>query len=306
MLWGGEWRRGQDRVAALTPPRSRRILPRTGCIHVQCHYPVSGKQRRDGAVSPSDRTSMGGPQDRFQTTDWTGILRAQTLDEDRRRAATEAVCRRYWKPVYCYLRRKGYGNEEAKDLTQGFFTEVVLGRQLIQRADAAKGRFRNFLLVSLERYVRNVKRAEAARKRRPPTRLLALEDFDSFDIRDETWDASPEGAFHRQWAIALLEQVLEDLEEQCRSRGEEVYWWVFRDRVVLPILEDDLAPPLSEICRRHGIRATPKASNMIVTMKRRFRATLAQHVRWIVTSDAEVDAEIDDLLAILSARRAGF
>jgi len=253
-----------------------------------------------------DRTSMGGPQDRFETTDWTGIFRAQTLDEDRRRAATEAVCRQYWKPVYCYLRRKGYDNEEAKDLTQGFFAEIVLGRELIQRADAAKGRFRNFLLVSLERYVRNVERADAAQKRRPPTRVVALEDFDSFDIRDDAWDATPEGVFHRQWTIALLEQVLEDLEEQCRSRGEEVYWLVFRDRVVLPILEDSLAPPLSEICQRHGIPVPSRASNMLVTVKRRFRATLAQHVRWIVASEAEVDAEIDDLLAILSATRARF
>jgi RNA polymerase sigma-70 factor (ECF subfamily) len=249
---------------------------------------------------------MGGPQDRFETTDWTGIFRAQTQDEDRRRAAMEAVCRRYWKPVYCYLRRKGCGNEEAKDLTQGFFAEVVLGRELIQKADAAKGRFRNFLLASLERYVANVHRAAGAQKRRPSVPVLAIEDLEAFDVPDDAADATPEGAFHRQWAAALLEQVLDDVEHQCRSRGEEAYWLAFRDRVVSPILEDSLALPLADICDRYGIASPSKASNMIVTVKRRFRATLAQHVRWIVASEAEVDAEIDDLLTILSAPRAGF
>ncbi len=253
-----------------------------------------------------DRTSMGGPRDRFETTDWTGIFRAQTQDEDRRRAATEVVCRRYWKPVYCYLRRKGYDNETAKDLTQGFFAEVVLNRELVQKADAAKGRFRNFLLASLERYVLNVHRAEATQKRRPDTALLAMEDIDSFDVPDQAWDATPERAFHRQWAAALLEQVLEEVEQQCLDRDEAAHWQAFRARVVGPIMEDALPLPLNDVCERYGISSPSRASNMIVTVKRRFRAALGRHVRWLVASDADVDQEIEELFAILSAGSARF
>jgi len=255
---------------------------------------------------PNDRTSMGGPRGRFETTDWTGIFRARTQDEDRRRAATEVVCRRYWKPVYCYLRRKGYDNEKAKDLTQGFFADVVLHRELVQKADAARGRFRNFLLASLERYVLNVHRAEATRKRRPDTALLAMEDIDSFDVPDRAWDATPEKAFHHQWAAALLEQVLEEVEQQCLDRGEAAHWQAFRTRVVGPIMEDSLPLPLNEVCERYDIPSPSQASNMIVTVKRRFQATLSRHVRWLVASDADVDEEIDDLFTILSGGGARF
>jgi RNA polymerase sigma-70 factor (ECF subfamily) len=80
----------------------------------------------------SDRTSMGGAETRFQRTCWTDILNAKTLDEPRRREVTNDLIKKYWKPVYCYLRRKGCSNEAAKDLTQGFFHEIVLGRDLIQ------------------------------------------------------------------------------------------------------------------------------------------------------------------------------
>jgi RNA polymerase sigma-70 factor (ECF subfamily) len=249
---------------------------------------------------------MGGPRERFETTDWTAIVRAQATDAEVRRPALEVLCRQYWKPVYCYLRRKGYDNETAKDLTQGFFAEVVLGRKLVQEADAAKGRFRNFLLAGLERYVKNVHRAEAAQKRRPEAPVLPLGDVDDAALPDPSPDATPERAFHRQWAATLLEQALDDVERRCRDRGEAAHWDAFRARVVQPILEDALPVPLAAVCERHGIDSPSTASNMVVTVKRRFRAALARRVRPLVDSDADVDAEIDDLLEILSGSRAGY
>ena len=85
---------------------------------------------------------MGGPNGAFQATHWREVLSVRTTDEARRRQALGQVIGRYWKPVYCYLRRKGHGNEEAKDLTQGFFHEMALRRGLFQKADRRNGRFR--------------------------------------------------------------------------------------------------------------------------------------------------------------------
>ena len=75
---------------------------------------------------------MGGVEKVFLTTHWSLIedRGTDTGDDDRRDAFVELLLKRYWKPVYCYLRRRGFQNEEAKDLTQGFFQEVVLGRNL--------------------------------------------------------------------------------------------------------------------------------------------------------------------------------
>ena len=253
-----------------------------------------------------DKTSIGGPNERFETTDWTHILDAQAAGGVAQRTALGGLIAQYWKPVYCYLRRKGHDNESAKDLTQGFFEEVVLRRGLIRKADRTKGRFRNFLLKSLELHVRYLHRTRTSKKRRPDKALVSLDGIDSFDIPEPADGASPEAVFNASWAAALLEQVLDDVRRQCQARGENLHWEVFRLRVLVPITEDASPAALPEICARLGIPNAARASNMIVTVKRRFRAALARRVRPMVSSDAEVDAEIRDLLEILSVDGAGF
>ena len=101
-----------------------------------------------------DLTDMGGVRDTFLTTHWS-LIDGVKEHTDKDRALIGLLLERYWKPVYCYLRRKGYNNEQAKDLTQDFFHEVVLSRSLIDRADQSKGRFRSFLLHALNNYLVN-------------------------------------------------------------------------------------------------------------------------------------------------------
>ena len=97
---------------------------------------------------------MGGMGQAFLTTCWSLIGNIQSAG-DRNHALIGVLLEKYWKPAYCFLRSKGYDNEEAKDLTQGFFCEIVLNKNLVQRADQAKGRFRTFLLHALSQYVIN-------------------------------------------------------------------------------------------------------------------------------------------------------
>ena len=113
-----------------------------------------------------DRTDMGGAGETFLTTHWS-LIEDVKEHEDKDRALIGLLLERYWKPVYCYLRRKGYGNEQAKDLTQGFFHEVVLSRSLIERADQSKGCFRSFLLHALNQHLIDEQRKETAQKRVP-------------------------------------------------------------------------------------------------------------------------------------------
>ncbi len=124
-----------------------------------------------------DQTSMGGKRGTFLTTHWSLIEDVKKCpDEDR--ALIGLLLERYWKPVYCYLRRKGHGNEQAKDLTQGFFHEIVLNRQLIERADISKGRFRTLLLHALNQYLIDEQRRESARKHIPKDKLVPLDIAD--------------------------------------------------------------------------------------------------------------------------------
>jgi DNA-directed RNA polymerase specialized sigma24 family protein len=127
-------------------------------------------------MTRKEYTSIGGDQRNFQATPWTAIEQVRGGSSPGARNLIGELLQAYWKPVYCYLRHRGYDNEEAKDLTQDFFQEVVLGRELIQQADRTKGRFRTLLLRALDRFLTSAYRKKVARKRIPPQRLVPLEE----------------------------------------------------------------------------------------------------------------------------------
>ena len=246
-----------------------------------------------------DYTGIGGVREVFLTTHWSFIDEIHACEAERNRALVELLLERYWKPVYCYLRRRGYPNEEAKDLTQGFFHEVVLGRNLIERADQTKGRFRSFLLVALNRYVINVEQKQTARKRMPEGRLVSLDLGGMHEVPPPVTTLTPDDAFTYAWVSALLEQVLKDVQTGCEADGKGTHWKVFRDRVLHPVMKGGEAPALEEICEKHGIAKPAQASNMLVTVKRRFRAALADRLRDSVTSDEEANAEFQEIRRFL-------
>ena len=248
---------------------------------------------------------MGGIPNAFRKTRWTEILRAKTDDLTRRKIAVDKLIATYWKPVYCYLRHKGFGNEVAKDLTQGFFHEIVLGRDLIQQADQAKGRFRTFLLRALERYVVDVHRGETRKKRRTKKGTVRLEPDELANLPTLKAGVTPEQAFHYGWAADLLDQVLGEVKDEYCTTGRATYWEVFRSKILTPIFDNVKGPSFAEICKKHGIDGESKASNMMITVKRRFRTILIRHLRKLVGSDSEVEEEFREFLKILSEGRAG-
>lgn len=254
-------------------------------------------------VKRKRQTTMGGEKGSFGTTQWSQIKKARTHDEERRRASVNNLLKRYWKPVYCHLRYKGYDNEHAKDLTQGFFHEIVLGRELIQKVDQTKGKFRTFLLLALDRYATSVYRKETARKRIPEGGLAAMDTADMPDLPISTSGATPELAFHYTWATNLLDRVLDAIREEYCSTDRRAYWEVFRARILGPILENAEPLSLSELCEKYEIEAEKKASNMVITVKRRFATTLRQYLRLSVQSDSEAEDEFRALVEILSEGR---
>jgi len=248
----------------------------------------------------SERTAIGGQKRAFETTRWSQINLVQKSDAERQRSITNDLICAYWKPVYCYLRQKGYGNEEAKDLTQGFFQEIVLGRGLIQQADPSKGRFRTFLLTALNRFVSNEHRRETTRKRMPAHGLQRFDPDQLLDLPLEGSGITPDEAFNYAWATEVLDAVLKEVRQNFCSTGRAVYWMVFQERVLTPILEDITPPSIPEICRRHGVDTESRASNMIATAKRRFQRVLQLKLSQFVEADSTVEGELHDLLAALS------
>jgi DNA-directed RNA polymerase specialized sigma24 family protein len=241
-------------------------------------------------------TDMGGVGEVFLTTHWSLLEDVGSSNEEKDRALIGLLLKLYWKPVYCFLRRKGYDNEQAKDLTQDFFHEIVLGRSLIQRADQSKGRFRSFLLTALKRYLINVERAKEAQKRIPKDKLVSLEEIDPADLPQITSELTAETLFDYGWISGLLERVLDEVEAQCNEDGRAVYWHVFQDRILQPIKERANPPSVQETCKKYDIADGIKLSNMIVTVKRRIQSVLKKHICNSVMSNTEVDEEFETIM----------
>ena len=248
---------------------------------------------------------MGGAHEGFPTTCWTELSQTASLDAGRRRFLMEQLTGRYWRPVYCYLRRKGHDNESAKDLTQGFFAEIVLGRDLAGRADRSRGRFRTFLLTALDRYLVDEHRRQQAAKRAPASDLPPMPLEDLPDLPTDSRQAQPDEVFNYAWATALLDEVLAGVETDCRRNGQAPHWEVFKARVLAPILGNVPPSPLAEVCTRLGIADTAAASNMIVTVKRKFRSVLLETLREHVDSPAEAEEELCELMEALGKGGAG-
>lgn len=251
-------------------------------------------------MSKSDRTKLGGLRSTFQTTQWLELQTLANLDEEQRREVLNELIARYWKPVYCYLRRQGHDNEKAKDLTQGFFHEIVMGRHLMEQADEARGRFRTFLLTALDRYVISVHRRQTAAKRTPAEGLISLDETQEAALSTAAKDMKPDEAFTYAWAVQLLQEVLAELRERCARDGKELHWELFQARVLDPIITGADPASLSDLCKRLGVATPVKAENMIVTVKRRFQAAMKNRVREYVASDEGIEQEIRDLMAILA------
>jgi len=248
---------------------------------------------------------MGGANWAFMATQWTLVRQAGNDGEQRSPDALERLISCYWKPIYCYLRRKGHDDARAKDLTQGFFQEAILGRDLVETADPAKGRFRVYLLSALRNYVTSTHRKAVAKKRGSGQRGISLDSIDGQKIPVPVAGASPEDAFALAWASDLLDRVLVALEEECRQDSLSTHWELFCSRVLRPITEGGTPTPLPELCRTFGIQTEAKVSNMVVTVKRRFRVLFRSLLRQYVATEEDLDQEIQEIMAILSKTRAG-
>lgn len=248
---------------------------------------------------------MGGKRADFQTTHWSEIFNAKTTDELRREIVMDNLLRKYWKPVYCCVRHQGYDNERAKDLTQGFFHEVVLNHNLITQADQTKGRFRTFLQTALNHYLISMHRKAKAKKRTPSGQILALESNDLPDLPPARSSMSPDQIFNYVWATNIIDQVICQVKQVCCHAGKEKHWQIFNAKVLLPIMENRSSAPIKDLCQQYGIDSEAQASNMIVTVKRCFSRTLEDQLRHFVQTDADIEDERKELMGIICQGRAG-
>ena len=237
---------------------------------------------------------MGGIGDKFLSTHWS-LVEDVKQQGDGKLALMDLLIQRYWKPVYCYLRRKGYPNEQAKDLTQDFFHEVVLNRHLIERADPALGSFRSLLLHALNQYLIDERRKEGTRKRIPKDKLVSLDIPDTEGLTEGMQAFDPEESFNYAWRVDLLDCAINEVKDSYTAQGMEVHWRLFHNHVLAPILQGREPPPLKDSFLEYGLESAAVASHMLTTVKRRLQNVLKRHVRQMALTSEAVEEELQEI-----------
>jgi DNA-directed RNA polymerase specialized sigma24 family protein len=219
---------------------------------------------------------------------------AAARPDDSHARAIDWLVRCYWATIYDHLRGKGYDRERAQDLTQGFFQEVVLERDLLEQVDPAKGSFRSFLFVVLCRYLIRVHKRENSRRHIPQSKLAPLDAVEPSRLPQITPEPPLADGADAAWLSETLTCVLKQIRAEYQEKGMSVHWYVFQAYVLQPIMDQTDRPPLKEVSERCGVDET-KASNMIVTVQRRFGKLLSQHLRKLALSGEIATGEIEEI-----------
>ena len=245
--------------------------------------------------------TTGGSRRGFPPTRWDVFegLR-QSGEEPDKSDILDTLIRLYWKPVYCYIRRRGYPCAEAKDLTQGFFLQWLNKKSfLLPRRE--RGRFRTLLLASLDNYLRNQHRAGCAKKRTPAGGMVSLDvlmEHEGSPLEPRDHD-TPETAFNRAWAREFLLATLDAFKRECSLSGKELHFRIFQVRVIEPLLEGVEPPRLDALAAQLGLSAK-QAGNCMVTSRRAFQRLLREMIQCYATGDEEAQEEIQALFTAFS------
>jgi RNA polymerase sigma factor (sigma-70 family) len=232
--------------------------------------------------------------DRFPLTRWSVIDAARSRDQAERARAMDTLCAAYWKPVYKYVRlRWNHPAEDAQDLTQGFFVQLM-ERGLLEKFDPAKSRLRTYLRVCVDSFVMNEEKAAKRLKRGGNVSHVAL-DFAGAEeelggaIMDSAAIPSPESLedfFEKEWVRGLFELAVEDLRKHCAANERERTFHLFEEYD----LAGDETISYQKLAAEYGIPVTD-VTNALAWARREFRRGALQRLREICGNEEEFQRE---------------
>lgn len=231
----------------------------------------------------------------FDTTHWSVVSAAADPVSPNSPAALETLCRTYWYPLYFYVRRKGYSGADAQDMTQEFFCRLI-GKNYLGSVDRNAGSFRSFLLASVNHLLANEWNKAQTRKRGGGREFISLSSEEAerrFALESPVSD-SPERAFDRRWALTLLERALARLRSEFRSAGKLRQFDLLKGFLSEVAGEGDYAAVAGLL----GLDAGGVAV-AVHRLRRRYRDLVRAEIAQTVTTEPELDAEMDHLFAAL-------
>jgi DNA-directed RNA polymerase specialized sigma24 family protein len=251
----------------------------------------------------TSNTKIGARSGQFPITRWSAILAARSKDPDERSRGLEAIATTYWKPIYKYFRlRWGKSNEDAKDLTQEFFTRVI-EKEFLKAFDPAKARLRTFLRVCADRFLANDFKASKRLRRGGGVQHVSL-DFGAaeaeLDLTKTSFSAAAtpqemDDFMEKEFIRSLFGLAVETFREFCASRGKQVHFQIFEAYDLID--EESNHAGYAELARKFGI-ATTDVTNYLSFARREFRRIALEKLREMTASDAEFRREARALLGV--------
>ncbi|MDA0814893.1 MAG: sigma-70 family RNA polymerase sigma factor [Verrucomicrobia bacterium] len=226
----------------------------------------------------------------FPKTRWSLVLDAQRKDP----FALADLCKAYWYPLYCYARRLRQSHEDAEDLTQAFFQQLLENNGLIN-AEAKSGRLRSFLLRSLENLAIDDWRRKSTQRRGGDQRLVAIDALDAkerYALEPRT-ALTPALEFDRVWARQLLQQVMNQLEQAYITAGKGALFAELRSRLTSE--GDEL--PYEKVAERLGVSESV-ARLAAFKLRKRYRELLRLAILETVSSEEEIEEELAHLRSV--------
>ena len=232
----------------------------------------------------------------FTTTHWSVVLEAQG-ESPAAQEALEKLCRTYWRPIFAFLRRQGIPPEEAEDITQGFFAEL-LERRSLSAVRKEKGRLRSFLLGGLKYFLANEERRAMAVKRGKGQRPIPLEELRAGE-RIETDPAdpmTPDQIYERRWALTVLERVLSRLKHEYLAADNAALF----DSLKQLLPDEPGSPSQAEIAARLGMSENA-VRQAFYRFRQRYQSLLREEIAYTVATPGDIEDELRHLIAVLEA-----
>lgn len=248
-------------------------------------------------MGPGAGGAAGGSDHGFLSTRWSLVRSARLDDTPAARAALGELCELYWSPLYAYLRGQGLDPERAADTVQGFCARLLEKRDLGDLAPE-RGRFRAFMLAALRHHLSHEREHDAALKRGGGRTLIAIdpERADRELGLATQGELSPEQAYERQWARALLARAVQRVRAEYAAAGKGELFELLK-----PVLQGEELAGVEALAAQAGL--TPGALKVAGTrLRQRYRESLRGVIGDTVESPAEVEDEIRALFAALAAR----
>ena len=202
--------------------------------------------------------------------------------------ALEELCRTYWFPLYAYVRRRGHTKADAEDLVQAFFARF-LEKNYLAGLSAERGRFRAFLLASLKNFLINEWKKSQRQKRGGGETVLSL-DWETADTKFQVAavnEPSPDKAFDREWALALLAKVIERLQQECEADGKAKLFEQLK--IFLTAGKGESAQ--SEVAKSLGLEEGA-VRVAIHRLRKRYRVLLRDEIAQTLADESQVDEEM--------------